>query len=55
MHPNYVLNSPANRIVRKDELIKLLAAGTISNDGLERTVEGTAIRGNVGIVMDTKR
>lgn len=55
MHPNYVLNSPANRIVRKDELIKLLAAGTIANDGLERTVEGTAIRGNVGIVMDTKR
>ena len=51
MHPNYMVNSPANRIVRKDELIKLLAAGKIANDGLERTIEGTAITGNVGVVM----
>ena len=51
MHPNYMVNSPANRIMRKDDLIKLVAAGTIANDGLERTVEGTAITGNVGIVM----
>ena len=51
MHPNYIVNSPANRIVRKEELIKLLAAGTIANDGIERTIEATAITGNVGIVM----
>ena len=51
MHPNYIVNSPANRIVRKDDLIKLLAAGRIANDGLEQTVEETAITGNVGVVM----
>lgn len=51
MHPNYLVNSPANRIVRKDELIKLLAAGTIANDGIQRTIEATAITGRVGIVM----
>ena len=51
LHPNYIVNSPANRVMRKDDLIKLMAAGTIANDGLERTVEGTAITGNVGIVM----
>jgi hypothetical protein len=39
MHPNYIVNSPANRILRKDDLVKLLAAGTIANDGLERTVD----------------
>jgi hypothetical protein len=25
MHPNYIVNSPANRIVRKDQLIKMLS------------------------------
>ena len=51
MHPNYIVNSPANRVVRKDDLIKLVASGAVANDGLERKVEGTAITGNVGIVM----
>jgi len=51
MHPNYIVNSPVNRIVRKDELVKLLAEGKIANEGLERTIEATAITGNVGIVM----
>lgn len=51
LHPNYIVNSPANRVLRKDALIKLLAAGTIANDGLERRVEDTAITDNVGIVM----
>jgi hypothetical protein len=51
MHPNYVVNSPANRVVRKDQLIKMLSAGQIASEAIERTIEATAITGNVGIVM----
>jgi Domain of unknown function (DUF4440) len=51
MHPNYIVNSPANRIVRKDQLIKMLSEGQIASDAFERTIEATAITGNVGIVM----
>jgi len=51
MHPNYIVNSPVNQIVRKDQLIKLLSEGIIGSDAIERTIEATAITGNVGIVM----
>jgi hypothetical protein len=51
MHPNYIVNSPANRIVRKDQLINMLSQGQIASDSIERTIEATAITGNVGIVM----
>jgi Domain of unknown function (DUF4440) len=51
MHPNYMVNSPVNQIVRKDQLIKLLSEGKIASESIERTIEATAITGNVGIVM----
>jgi hypothetical protein len=51
MHPNYMVNSPVNQIVRKDQLIKLLSEGKIASEAIERTIEATAITGNVGIVM----
>jgi len=51
MLPNYMVNSPANRITRKDQLIQMLSAGQIANEGIERTIEALAITGNVGIVM----
>jgi hypothetical protein len=54
MHPNYLVNSPANRVVRKDELIKLLSEGKIANDAIKRTIEATAITGNIGIVMGSE-
>jgi hypothetical protein len=50
-HPNYIVNSPVNQIVRKDQLIKLLSEGKIASEAIERTIEATAITGNVGIVM----
>jgi hypothetical protein len=40
-----------NQIVRRDQLIKLLSGGQISSEAIERTIEATAITGNVGIVM----
>ena len=51
MHPNYMVNSPVNQIVRKDQLIELLSEGKIASEAIERTIEATAITGNVGIVM----
>jgi hypothetical protein len=50
-HPNYIVNSPVNHIVREDQLIKMLSEGQIASEAIERTIEATAITGNVGIVM----
>jgi Domain of unknown function (DUF4440) len=50
-HPNYIVNSPVNRVVRRDQLIKMLSEGQIASDAIERTIEATSITGNVGIVM----
>jgi hypothetical protein len=50
-HPNYMVNSPVNQIVHRDQLIKMLSEGRIASEAIERTIEATAITGNVGIVM----
>ena len=51
MHPNYIFNNPANRILRKSEAISMLAHGDMASNTFERVIEGTAITGDVGIVM----
>jgi len=51
MHPNYIINGPSNRVVRKPVLVQMLADGKMASDRFERTIEGTAITGNIGIVM----
>ena len=51
MHPNYIINAPANVVRRKAELVADLARGGMASEGFERTIEGTAITGSVGIVM----
>lgn len=54
MHPNYMLNGPANVVKRKPELVAMLARGDIASEKFERKVEGVAITGNVGIVMGSE-
>lgn len=51
MHPNYIINGPSNRILRKPVLVDMLAHGKMGSDRFERVIEGLAITGNVGIVM----
>lgn len=51
MHPNYILNGPANRVMRKEQLVAMLANGQMASERFDRTIEGTSITGNVGIVM----
>lgn len=51
MHDNYIINGPRNRIMRKPVLVDMLAHGKMASDRFERTIEGIAITGNVGVVM----
>lgn len=51
MHPNYIINGPSNKILRKDALVTMLAEGKMGSESFERTIEGLAITGNVGVVM----
>lgn len=51
MHPNYMINGPSNRVMRKDVLVDMLAGGMMASDRFERSIEGIAITGNVGVVM----
>jgi hypothetical protein len=51
MHPNYIINGPANRVLHKDVIVDMLAHGKMGNDFFERVIEDLAITGNVGIVM----
>jgi Domain of unknown function (DUF4440) len=54
MHDNYIVNGPSNRVVRKSVLVDMLAHGQMASDRFERTIEGTAITGNIGIVMGSE-
>jgi hypothetical protein len=54
MHPNYIINGPSNRVLRKPVLVKMLAEGAMASDRFERVIEGIAITGNVGIVMGSE-
>ena len=54
MHPNYIINAPANRILRKSDVVKMLAQGKMASEHFERVIEGTAITGNIGIVMGSE-
>lgn len=51
MHPNYILNGPSNRVMRKEQLVAMLANGQMASESFDRTIEATSITGNVGIVM----
>ena len=51
MHPNYMVNGPSNRVMRKEALVEMLAQGKMASDSFERTIEAVSITGNVGVVM----
>jgi hypothetical protein len=51
MHPNYIINGPANVILRKAQVIQMLGQGGMARTGYERIIEGLQITGDVGITM----
>ena len=54
MHQNYIINGPSNRVLRKAVLVDMLANGKMASERFERVIEGTAITGNIGIVMGSE-
>jgi hypothetical protein len=54
MHPNYIINGPANVVKRKADVVAMLARGDIASDSFTRKIEGVALTGNVGIVMGSE-
>lgn len=51
MHPNYIINAPANVVRHKDEVVAELVRGGMATETFERIIEGTALTGSVGVVM----
>ena len=51
MHENYIINGPAHRVMRKTEVVGMLANGKMASERFERTIEGIAITESIGIVM----
>jgi len=54
MHQNYIINAPSNRVLKKSDVVAMLAQGRMASDRFERVVEGIAITGNIGIVMGSE-
>lgn len=49
--PHLRVNAPNNRIVTRDDLMRMVASGEIRNEVFERTREDLVITGDVGVVM----
>ncbi len=50
-HPNLRVNAPSNRILTREDLIRMVGSGDIRNEVFERTPEAVVITGDVGVVM----
>ena len=49
--PHLRVNAPNNRILTREDLMRMVASGEIRNEVFERTPEDVVITGNVGVVM----
>jgi len=49
--PEFIVNNPANIVVTKQQVIKLLKSGKINYETFERTIEKIAILDHTAIVM----
>lgn len=50
-HPNLRVNAPNNRILSREDLIRMVRSGEIRNEVFERVPEQVVITGDVGVVM----
>ena len=50
-HSNLRVNAPNNRILTREDLVRMVGSGEIRNDVFERTPEEVVITGDVGVVM----
>jgi len=49
--PNLRVNAPNNRILTREDLMRMVKSGEIRNEVFERTPEDVVITGDVGVVM----
>lgn len=49
--PHLRVNAPNNRILTREDLMRMVASGEIRNEVFERTPEDVVITGDVGVVM----
>ena len=49
--PHLRVNAPNNRILTREDLMRMVASGEIRNDVFERAPEDLVITGDVGVVM----
>ena len=49
--PQLRVNAPSNKILTRDDLMRMVASGEIRNELFERTPEDLMITGDVGVVM----
>ncbi len=50
-HPNLRVNAPNNRILTRDDLVRMVGSGEIRNEVFERVPEEVIVTGDVGVVM----
>ena len=51
MHDDYIINAPANRVLRKGDALAIMARGGNAAERFDRVIEGYQVTGTVGIVM----
>jgi len=54
-HPNLRVNAPNNRILTREDLLRMVGSGEIRNEVFERVAEQVVITGDVGVVMGRER
>lgn len=50
-HPNLRVNAPNNRILSREDLVRMVGSGEIRNEVFERTAEQVVVTGDVGVVL----
>ncbi|MGZ8346314.1 MAG: nuclear transport factor 2 family protein [Allosphingosinicella sp.] len=50
-HPDLLINAPNNRVITRDDLIRMVGSGEIRNEIFERVPETVSVTGDVAIVM----
>ena len=50
-HRNLRVNAPNNRVLTRDDLIRMVGSGEIRNEVFERVPETVVVTGDIGVVM----
>lgn len=50
-HPDLIINAPNNRVLTRDDLIRMVGNGEIRNEVFERVPETVSVTGDLGVVM----